>query len=71
MSPQLKAALGTYLRALLACTATAIVTVGGASPLWEFTKTEWLQVANAVWVALFPVLMRALNPNDATYGVGA
>jgi hypothetical protein len=71
MSSQVKAALGTYGRALLACVATAIVTVGGTTPLYAFTKAEWLQVANAVWVALFPVLIRALNPNDTTYGVGA
>ena len=71
MNPQVKAALGTYGRALLACVVTAIVAVGGTTPLYAFTKAEWLQVANSVWVAAFPVLIRALNPNDTTYGVGA
>ena len=71
MSPQFKSALGTYARSLLACFITAIVAVSGDTPIFSLTHNDWLRIANSVWVSAVPVLLRALNPNDTQYGVGA
>jgi hypothetical protein len=63
-----KAMLASYGRALLATVLTAIFAVGKL-PL-EFSATDWTLVANAVWIAVIPVVIRALNPNDPAFGVG-
>mgnify|MGYP006268343591 CR=1 FL=1 len=68
MSPQIKAALGTYGRALLACLVTAVVTSGVS--LADLHKADVTHVLQATWVAFLPVLIRALNPHDKAYGVG-
>jgi hypothetical protein len=61
-----KAMLASYGRALLATALTAVFAVGKLP--WEFTQPEWLAVANAIWVAVIPVLIRWLNPNDTAFG---
>lgn len=62
-----KAMLASYGRAFLATALTAIFAVGKLPT--EFTQAEWLAVANAVWIAIIPVLIRALNPNDTAFGL--
>ena len=66
MAVQIKAALGTYIRALLTILLTLMATIGG-SPL-DFTSADWRMLANGLWASLLPVIMRALSTNDDKYG---
>jgi hypothetical protein len=66
MAVQIKAACGTYIRALLTILLTLMATIGG-SPL-DFTSADWRMVANGLWASLLPVIMRALSTNDDKYG---
>jgi hypothetical protein len=66
MAVQIKAACGTYIRALLTVLLTLMATIGG-SPL-DFTSADWRMVANGLWASLLPVIMRALSTNDDKYG---
>lgn len=61
-----KAMIASYLRVLLATALTAVFAVGKVPT--EFTQAEWLAVANAIWVAVIPVVIRWLNPNDPAFG---
>lgn len=61
-----KALIASYLRALLATALTAVFAVGKLPT--EFTQAEWLAVANAIWAAVIPVIIRWLNPNDPAFG---
>ena len=61
-----KAMITSYLRVLLATALTAVFAIGKLPT--EFTQAEWLAVANAIWVAVIPVVIRWLNPNDPAYG---
>lgn len=66
-----KALLASYGRSLLATIVTAIFVVaqsGGKLP-FEFSAQDWYAVANAVWIAVVPVAIRYLNPNDTAFGV--
>ena len=62
----MKAALISYARALLATVLTAIFTVGKLPT--DFSSQDWYGVANAVWIAVIPVVIRALDPNDLAFG---
>lgn len=42
---------------------TAIVVIG-KSPL-DFTGADWKHAANALWLALVPVIIKWANPKDA------
>jgi hypothetical protein len=66
MAVQIKAACGTYLRALLTILLTLMATIGG-SPL-DFTSADWRMLANGLWASLLPVIMRALSSTDDKYG---
>ena len=66
MAVQIKAACGTYIRALLTILLTLMATIGG-SPL-DFTSADWRMVANGLWASLLPVIMRAISTNTDTYG---
>jgi len=66
MAVQIKAACGTYIRALLTILLTLMATIGG-SPL-DFTSADWRMLANGLWASLLPVIMRALSTNDDKYG---
>lgn len=57
----------SYLRALLATTLTAMLAIGKIPT--EFSNTDWLTVASAVWVAFIPVIIRALDPKDTAFGI--
>lgn len=61
------AMLASYGRSLLATCLTALLAIGKVP--YEFTADDWSMVANAVWVAFIPVLIRALNPKDAEFGI--
>lgn len=61
-----KAMLASYGRALLA-TALAALFATGKLPT-QLTSAEWLAVANAIWVATIPVIIRWLNSNDPAFG---
>ena len=66
-----KALIASYGRTLLATIVTAIFAVSqtaGKLP-FEFSAQDWYAIANAVWVAVIPVALRYLNPNDAAFGV--
>jgi len=66
MAVQIKAACGTYIRALLTILLTLMATIGG-SPL-DFTSADWRMLANGLWASLLPVIMRALSSTDDKYG---
>lgn len=61
LTPQVKAMLASYGRSILGA-GIAAYTASGGSPA---------AVANAVWAALIPVVLRYLNPNDTAFGKGA
>ena len=64
------AALGTYLRALLAAALTAILAVFTSSGHLPESAKEWEAIAWAVLLAVLPVIINALNPKDTRYGIG-
>ena len=59
------AILASYGRSLLATALGAIFAIGKL-PI-EFTTADWYAVANAVWIAVIPVAIRWLNPNDTAF----
>jgi len=68
MNNKTKAALASYGRSLVGSLFTAVAIVGnGASPL-SFSISQWLDVSNALWAALIPVLMRWANKKDPAFG---
>lgn len=74
MNKQMKAALDSYLRNLLgvglALVTTTMANAGVASPL-DFTTAEWLTVANGLWAAAVPTLIRWVNKKDPAFGLVA
>ena len=67
MKAQCTAMAGTYIRGLLLLLITLMASVG-KTPL-EFNAADWHLIANGFWASGVPVLMRALNPKDANYGI--
>jgi len=59
--------LASYGRSLLATALGAIFAIGKLP--FEFAPADWYAVANAVWIAVIPVLIRLLNPNDTAFGI--
>jgi len=74
MTEQNKAMLDSYLRNLLgvglALVATTMTSAGLSSPA-EFGTSEWLAVANGLWAAAVPTLIRYLNKKDPAFGLVA
>jgi hypothetical protein len=74
MNEQIKAALDSYLRNLLgvvlALVTTTMASAGIASPL-DFGLGEWLTVANGLWAAAVPTLIRYVNKKDPAFGLVA
>jgi hypothetical protein len=74
MNKNMKAMLDSYLRNLLgvalALIATTMAGSGMASPL-DFSASEWLVVANGLWAAVVPTLIRYLNKKDPAFGIVA
>jgi type IV secretory pathway TrbD component len=74
MNTQTKSMLDSYLRNLLgvvlALVTTTMVSTGVASPL-DFGTAEWLTIANGLWAAAVPTLLRYLNKKDPAFGVVA
>ena len=66
-----KAMIESYLRNLLgvvlALVTTTMATKGLASPL-DFGVGEWLTVANGLWAAAVPTVIRWLNTKDPAFG---
>jgi len=71
MNANTKAMLDSYLRNLLgvvlALVTTAMANSGVASPL-DLGAGEWLTVANGLWAAAVPTLIRYLNKKDPAFG---
>lgn len=63
-----KAMWASYGRSFLATVLGAIFAVGKLPT--EFTVADWSAVANSVWIAVIPVAIRYLNPNDDAFGRG-
>ena len=59
----------SYLQSLLATALTATLAIG-KSPL-DFTSADLKMIANSVWVAFIPVVIRALSKSDHAFGVNA
>jgi type IV secretory pathway TrbD component len=74
MNANTKAALDSYLRNLLgvvlALVTTTMANTGLASPL-DFGVGEWLTVANGLWAAAVPTLIRWVNKKDPAFGLVA
>jgi type IV secretory pathway TrbD component len=74
MKNQVKAALDSYLRNLLgvglALVTTTMASAGVSSPL-DFGVAEWLAVANGLWAAAVPTLIRWANKKDPAFGLVA
>lgn len=74
MNKQIKAALDSYLRNLLgvvlALVTTTMASAGVASPL-DFGLGEWLTIANGLWAAAVPTLIRYVNKKDPAFGLVA
>jgi type IV secretory pathway TrbD component len=70
----MKAALDSYLRNLLgvvlALVTTTMANSGVSSPV-DFTVGEWLTVANGLWAAAVPILIRWVNKKDPAFGLVA
>jgi hypothetical protein len=62
-----KALWASYGRSLLATILASIFAVGKLP--FEMTSQDWYGVANAVWIAVIPVAIRFLNPNDQAFGI--
>lgn len=66
--------LDSYLRNLLgvvlALVTTTMVGAGASSPL-DFGTAEWLTIANGLWAAAVPTLIRWLSKKDAAFGLVA
>jgi hypothetical protein len=64
--------LDSYLRNLLgvvlALVTTTMASAGVASPL-DFTVGDWLTVANGIWAAAVPTLIRYLSKKDPAFGL--
>jgi type IV secretory pathway TrbD component len=69
---EIKAALDSYLRNLLgvalALITTTLANSGLASPL-DFGTGEWLTVANGLWAAAVPTILRYVNKKDPAFGL--
>lgn len=74
MKENTKAMLDSYLRNLLgvvlALVTTTMANAGVASPL-DLGLGEWLAVANGLWAAAVPTLIRYLNKKDPAFGAVA
>ena len=68
MIAQFKSALTTYAQSLLACVITVMMSLN-VTP-FTMTKADLVKIGNAVWASFVPVIVRALNPKDATFGIG-
>lgn len=62
-----KKMLISYLQSLLATVLTATLAIG-KSPL-DFIGEDYKTIANSVWVAFIPVVIRALSKQDTAFGV--
>lgn len=57
LTPEHKAILASYGRSVL----------GAGVATWASTQ-DWKLTLNALWAAALPVIMRYVNPNDASFG---
>lgn len=75
MNKEMKTMLESYLRNLLGVvlalvTTTTMANAGVSSPL-DFGTAEWLTVANGLWAAAVPTLLRYVNKKDPAFGLVA
>jgi type IV secretory pathway TrbD component len=74
MNKEMKTMLDSYLRNLLgvvlALVTTTMASAGVSSPL-DFGTAEWLTVANGLWAAAVPTLLRYINKQDPAFGLVA
>jgi type IV secretory pathway TrbD component len=74
MNKKTKAMLDSYLRNLLgvglALVTTTMASAGVASPI-DFGAGEWLTVANGLWAAAVPTLIRYVSKKDPAFGLVA
>lgn len=71
MNKEMKAMLSSYLRNLLGVVLALITTTMASSGLGsflDFGTAEWLTVANGLWAAAVPTLLRYLDQNDPAFG---
>lgn len=61
-----QALLASYARSFLATCLGAVFAIGKLP--FDFTVSDWRSVANAIWIAIIPVAIRYLNPQDKAFG---
>ena len=66
MNAKTTALLASYARSFLAAALSAFIATGG--DIFSLDKEGFKAVIGAGIVALLPVLLRALNPHDASFG---
>jgi len=71
MNKSTKAMLDSYLRNLLGVVLALVTTT--MAPAWvssplDFGTAEWLTVANGLWAAAVPTLIRYVNKKDPAFG---
>lgn len=71
MTPITRAALGTYVRALLAIFTTTVLGayLSSGKDVFSITVTDWKTYVAAGVGAVVPVIIRFLNVNDDAYGL--
>jgi hypothetical protein len=63
----IKSYLENLLAVVLALIATTIAGAGVSSP-FELALSDWLGVANGLWAAAIPTLLRYFNGKDPAFG---
>ena len=71
MNKRTQAIIASYGRSVLSAALAAVSIIAAQkniSPI-NFGSGEWLQVANALWAGVAPVLLRYANKKDAAFGL--
>lgn len=63
----LRGYLGTLVGVVVALVAAVMASTGIASPL-DFGLGEWLTVANGIWAAAIPTVIRYFDSKDPAFG---
>lgn len=69
MSKSTKAVVASWARSFLAACLAQFIALGGGA--FDFGVDGWKSVLASGVAAVVPVIIRWLNPNDASFGAGA
>jgi len=69
MSKQSKSVLASWGRSFLAACLAQFIALGGGA--FDFGADGWKAILASGIAAVVPVIIRWLNPEDASFGIGA